>query len=139
MVYWNNGMLEYWVPKFLGYLSSLRHDPFQGRNGQLRVGSWAEITKANWRCVRYYSQGQYFWNALETSGNERKLMKIKLLVISAVIFLLLGWNTKDGVLFFFFAVHLFTLTIGLFLSRYDQKRRSEWILDTLPIADSSES
>jgi hypothetical protein len=66
-------------------------------------------------------------------------MKIKLLVISAVIFLLLGWNTKDGVLFFFFAVHLFTLTIGLLLSRYDQKRRSEWTLETLPISDSSES
>jgi hypothetical protein len=30
-------------------------------------------------------------------------MKIKLLAISAVIFFLLGWNTKDGVLFFFFA------------------------------------
>jgi hypothetical protein len=48
-------------------------------------------------------------------------MKIKLLAISAVIFLLLGWNTKDGVLFFFFAVHLFTLTIGLFLFKRDQK------------------
>jgi hypothetical protein len=66
-------------------------------------------------------------------------MKIKLLVTSAIIFLLLGWNTKDGVLFFFFAVHLFTLTIGLFLSKYDQKRRSHWTLDTIPISDSSES
>ena len=76
---------------------------------------------------------------LKTPGNERKLMKIKLLAISAIIFLMLGWNTKDGVLFFFFAVHLFTLTIGLFLSRYDQKRRAHWTLDTLPISDSSES
>ena len=67
------------------------------------------------------------------------MMKIKLLVMSAVIFLLLGWNTKDGVLFFFFAVHLFTLTIGLFLSQYDQKRHPNRILDTLPVSDSSES
>jgi hypothetical protein len=67
------------------------------------------------------------------------MMKIKLLVMSAVIFLLLGWNTKDGVLFFFFAVHLFTLTIGLFLSKYDQKFHPNRILDTLPVSDSSES
>jgi hypothetical protein len=42
-------------------------------------------------------------------------------------------------LFFFFAVHLFTLTIGLFLSQYDQKRHPNRVLDTLPISDSSES
>ena len=76
---------------------------------------------------------------LKTSGNERKLMKIKLLVISAIIFLLLGWNTKDGILFIFFAVHLFTLTIGLFLAKYDQNRRPHWTLDTLPISESSET
>ena len=70
--------------------------------------------------------------------NERSVMKIKLLVISAAIFLLLGWNTKDGVLFFFFAVHLSTLTIGHFLFKQDQKRRPARILETLPISDSSE-
>jgi hypothetical protein len=62
-----------------------------------------------------------------------------LLVISAVIFLLLGWNTRDGVLFLFFAVHLFTLTIGVFLSRYDQKMQPQQTLDTLSTSDSSES
>jgi hypothetical protein len=67
------------------------------------------------------------------------MMKIKLLVISAVIFLLLGWNTRDGVLFLFFAVHLFTLTIGVFLSRYDQKMQPQQTLDTLSTSDSSES
>ena len=74
-----------------------------------------------------------------TLENERRMMKIKLLVMSAVIFLLLGWNTKDGVLFFFFAVHLFTLTIGLFLSQYDQKRQPNRTLDTLSVSDSSAS
>ncbi len=67
------------------------------------------------------------------------MMKIKLLLLSAVIFLLLGWNTKDGVLFFFFAVHLFTLTIGVFLSKYDQKHHPARTLDPLPVSDSSES
>ncbi len=66
-------------------------------------------------------------------------MKIKLLAMSAVIFFILGWNTKDGVLFFFFAVHIFTLTIGLFLSQYDQKRRPNRVLDTLPVSDSTAS
>jgi len=67
------------------------------------------------------------------------MMKIKLLVLGALIFLLLGWNTKDGVLFFFFAVHLFTLTIGVFLFRYERKLQPQQTLDPLPASDSSES
>ena len=66
-------------------------------------------------------------------------MKIKFLVISAAIFLLLGWNTKDGVLFFFFAVHLLTLTIGHFLLKQDQKRHPNLTLETLPVTDSSQN
>jgi hypothetical protein len=66
-------------------------------------------------------------------------MKIKWLAMSAVVFLLLGWNAKDGVLFFFFAVHLFTLSLGLFLSQYDQKRHPHQTLDTLAVSDSSEA
>ena len=67
------------------------------------------------------------------------MMKIKLLVMSALMFLLLGWNTKDGVLFFFFAVHLFTLSMGLFLAKYDQKRHPNRTLDPLPVSEPSES
>ena len=66
-------------------------------------------------------------------------MKIKLLAISAVIFFLLGWNTKDGVLFFFFAVHLFTLTIGLFLFKREQKRYPGLTFETLSVSDSSKT
>ena len=66
-------------------------------------------------------------------------MKIKFLVISAAIFLLLGWNTKDGVLFFFFAVYLLTLTIGHFLLKQDQKRHPNLTLKTLPVTDSSQN
>jgi len=63
-------------------------------------------------------------------------MKTKRLLLSAIIFLLLGWNTKDGVLFFFFAIHLFTLAIGVFLAKYDQKLHLQRTLDTLPASDS---
>jgi len=67
------------------------------------------------------------------------MMKTKFLLLSAIIFLLLGWNTKDGVLFFFFAVHLFTLTIGVFCSKFDKKLRPAKTIDTLPDPDSSGS
>ena len=76
---------------------------------------------------------------LTAHEHGRSTMKTKLLLLSATIFLLLGWNTKDGVLFFFFAVHLFTLTIGEFLARYDQKRQPQSILDKLPPIDSLNS
>jgi hypothetical protein len=67
------------------------------------------------------------------------MMKTKSLLIIAIIFLLLGWNTKDGVLFFFFAVHLFTLSIGVFCFKFDKKPRSMQFTESVPEADSSES
>ena len=72
----------------------------------------------------------------------KTMMRIKFLLISAIIFLMLGWNSKDGVLFFFFAVHLFTLTIGVFCSRFDKKPHAAQNIETFetfPEADSSES
>ncbi|MDJ0983933.1 MAG: hypothetical protein QNJ26_00215 [Desulfobacterales bacterium] len=66
-------------------------------------------------------------------------MKTKLLFFCGIVFLMLGWKTKDGVLFFFFAVHLLTLAIGVFVSRYDQKRQPALTLDTLPKTDSSDT
>ena len=66
-------------------------------------------------------------------------MKTKCLFFCALIFLLVGWNTKDGVLFFFFVVHLLTLAIAVAVSKYDQKRRPALTFDTLPDIDSSES
>ncbi len=66
-------------------------------------------------------------------------MKTKLLFFFGIVFLMLGWKTKDGVLFFFFAVHLLTLAIGVFVSRYDQKRQPALTLDTLPKTDSSDT
>jgi hypothetical protein len=67
------------------------------------------------------------------------MMRTKFLLASAIIFLLLGWNTKDGVLFFFFAVHLFTLTIGVFCSKFDKKLHTTRSAETLPDSDSSAS
>ncbi len=67
------------------------------------------------------------------------MMKTKFLLLSAIIFLLLGWNTKDGVLFFFFAVHLLTLTIGVFCFKFDKKLHATKTIETLSDPDSSES
>ena len=66
-------------------------------------------------------------------------MKTKFLLFSAIIFLLLGLNSKDGVLFFFFAVHLFTLSIGVILLKFDKKPQPQASIDTLPPTDPSES
>jgi len=62
-------------------------------------------------------------------------MKTKFLLFSAIIFLLLGWNSKDGVLFFFFAVHLFTLSIGVILLKFERKFQPRVRIDTLPPSD----
>jgi hypothetical protein len=70
---------------------------------------------------------------------RKTMMKTKFLLLSAIIFLLLGWNTKDGVLFFFFAVHLFTLTIGVLCSKFDKKLQAAPSVETPPAPDSSES
>ncbi len=66
-------------------------------------------------------------------------MKTKFLLFSAILFLLLGMNSKDSVLFFFFAVHLFTLSIGVILLKLDQKRQPKASIDMLPPADPSQS
>ena len=66
-------------------------------------------------------------------------MKTKSLLIIAIIFLLLGWNTKDGVLFFFFAVHLFTLSVGVFCFKFDKKLRSMQFSESISDVDSPES
>ena len=66
-------------------------------------------------------------------------MKIKLLAFCAFIFLLLGWKTKDGVLFFFFGVHIVTLAIAAVASRFDQKRQQVLKIEPLPKPDSSDS
>ena len=63
-------------------------------------------------------------------------MKTKFLLFSAIIFVLLGWNSKDGVLFFFFAVHLFTLSIGVILLKFEKKSRPRARIDTLPPSDT---
>ena len=48
-------------------------------------------------------------------------MKTKFLFYIAIIFLILGLNSEDGWLYFFFAVHFSTLAIGVFLSKKDSK------------------
>ena len=65
-------------------------------------------------------------------------MKTKFLLLSAIIFLLLGWNSKDGVLFFFFAVHLFTLSIGVILLKFEKKFQPRAPIDMAPPSEGSE-
>lgn len=66
-------------------------------------------------------------------------MKTKFLLFSAIIFLLLGRNAQDGVLFFFFAIHLFTLFIGVFFAKYEKNLQPNRTLYTPPDSDSAKS
>ncbi len=66
-------------------------------------------------------------------------MKTKFLLFSAIIFLLLGWNSKEVVLFFFFAVHLFTLSIGVTLLKFEKKLQPRARIEPLPPSDPAES
>ena len=62
-------------------------------------------------------------------------MKTKLLFWSAVLFLVLGLNTKDGTLFYFFSVHLFMLFIGVFLHKISFTPQSDATTKPLPEAE----
>jgi len=62
-------------------------------------------------------------------------MKTKILFWSAVLFLLIGLNTKDGFLYYFFSVHLFMLFIGVFLHKISYTPPSDADAEPLPQAE----
>ena len=59
-------------------------------------------------------------------------MNTKLLFYSAIIFLILSIKAKDGVLYLFFAVHLITLGIAVFLYKFDKNSSQEDKVTPLP-------
>jgi hypothetical protein len=62
------------------------------------------------------------------------LMKTKLLFWSAILFFVLGLNARDSALFYFFAIHLFMLFIGVFLHKLTQKLQPDKNVEPLPEA-----
>ena len=62
-------------------------------------------------------------------------MKTRILFWSAVLFLVLGLNTKDGTLFYFFSVHLFMLFIGVFLHKISFTPQPDVTTEPLPEAE----
>lgn len=64
-------------------------------------------------------------------------MKTKILFWSAVLFLALGVNTEEGMLFYFFSVHLFMLYIGVFLHKISYTPQSDANAEPLPEAQSA--
>ena len=61
-------------------------------------------------------------------------MKTKLLFWSAILFLILGLNTRDSALFYFFSIHLTMLFIGAFLHKHTRKSQPEETVEPLPEA-----
>ena len=64
-------------------------------------------------------------------------MKTKLLFWSAVLFFALGYTARDSALFYFFAIHLFVLCIGVFLHKLAKKVQPTEPVETLPEATES--
>jgi membrane protein insertase Oxa1/YidC/SpoIIIJ len=63
-------------------------------------------------------------------------MKTKILFWSAVIFLTIGLNTKEGILYYFFATHLFMLFIGVFLHKISCAPQPDTNTESQPKAES---
>ena len=59
-------------------------------------------------------------------------MKTKLLLWSAILFLVLGLNARDSALFYFFSIHLFMLFIGVLLHKLTQKLQPDKNVEPLP-------
>ena len=59
-------------------------------------------------------------------------MNTKLLLYSAILFFILAIKAKDGVLYLFFAVHLMTLAIAVFLYKFDKKSSQKNEITPLP-------
>lgn len=52
-------------------------------------------------------------------------MITKLLIYSTFIFLILGFWSSDSILFFFFAIHSFMLSLGLLLRKSELNKTKE--------------
>lgn len=66
-------------------------------------------------------------------------MKTKLLFWSAVLFLVLGLNTGEATLFFFFSIHFFMLFIGVSLHGLASRSSSREDAEPLPGAPSAKN
>jgi membrane protein insertase Oxa1/YidC/SpoIIIJ len=63
-------------------------------------------------------------------------MKTKILFWSAVIFLALGLSAKDGILYYFFAIHLCMLLVGVWLHKISYTPQPKANAEPLPKAES---
>lgn len=66
-------------------------------------------------------------------------MKTKLLFWGSILFFALGLNARDSALFFFFAIHLFMLGIGVFLHKLTTKLQSDKTIEPLPAAEPGQN
>jgi len=66
-------------------------------------------------------------------------MKTKLLIYAAITFLILGLRLHDGELYYFFAVYLSALALGVCLYRWEDKIRQKNALTNPPPSNPLEA
>lgn len=59
-------------------------------------------------------------------------MMLKLLFWGAILFLILGLQAHDGNLFYFFAIHLLIIAIGVFFRKHDFRPRAAAAMEDHP-------
>jgi len=64
-------------------------------------------------------------------------MKTKLMFYGGITFLIVGFMSRDNMLYYFFAVHLLTLALGFFLYKREKKRTSKEPLPKVPGAQAA--
>ncbi len=63
----------------------------------------------------------------------------KLLFFSALGFLILGLKIRDGMVFYFFAIHLLMLAVGLFFRNREKKLHPRPRVEPLPEIETAKS
>ena len=63
-------------------------------------------------------------------------MKTKFLFYAAMTFWMLGWRIQDGELYYFFAVYLAALALGVSLYKWEDKIRQKNVMTDPPSSES---
>ncbi|UCF91829.1 MAG: hypothetical protein JSW39_26760 [Desulfobacterales bacterium] len=66
-------------------------------------------------------------------------MKTKLLFWGAILFFVLGWKTQDNLLYYFWAIHLFTLFVAFVIYRMEKKFQPAEKIESLPEVNASKA
>jgi hypothetical protein len=66
-------------------------------------------------------------------------MKTKILILCGIVFLILGNNTNEDLLFYFFALYVLLLFIAVIFQRHETKKNAKPETDVEPLPETESS